>query len=180
MPLRAATPFVDWSTIRQVIGAVVDNEMMVAEHNVPEDAVIPRHDREKFKVDQTIPSYITIWVGRHNSPDWQTTFHRHTATMSMSPNPPPAALAGRKNVETMTFGFGNFFVFAMVSDPEGGVDLNHFIAVRHLARLSPPTGQPLLWGAFVLRGFEPANVARSLDRVIQRPRSLWMPLPRNP
>jgi hypothetical protein len=59
--------------------------------------------------------------------------------MSLLPKPPPAALAGRKNVETMAFGFGALFVYAMISDPDGGVDLNNVITVSHLPRLWPST-----------------------------------------
>jgi hypothetical protein len=163
---------------QKILAQWLTMKIMVAEHNVPEDAVIPRDARECFKADRTIPNYISIWIGRHDVPGWRTTFYRHTATMSLLPKPPPAALAGRKNVETMAFGFGALFVYAMISDPDGGVDLNNVITVSHLPRLWPSTGYNALWGAIVLRGNAPASIASTLDRVMARPRSLWMPGPK--
>jgi|ERR1022692_4715340 hypothetical protein len=91
--------------------------------------------------------------------------------------PPPAVLAGRKNIETIAFGIGALFVYVIVSDPDGQVNLNDLITVHHLPRLWPTLGTPILWGAIVLRGTAPGFIATTLDRLLARPRTLWMPGP---
>jgi hypothetical protein len=175
-PLIAGRPTVLNENQQRILAEWITMKCMVAEHNTPEDVVISRADKEAFKSDRTIPSHISIWIGRHNVSAWCTTFARHTASLSLTLNPPPSVRAGRKNVETIAFGIGALFIYVMVSDPEF-VDLNDLIAVSHLPRLLPTTAAPILWGAMVLRGTAPGFIATALDRVIDRPRTLWMPLP---
>jgi hypothetical protein len=151
-PLIAGRPTVLNQNQQRSLAQWITMKVMVAEHNTPEDVVIPRADKELFKADRSIPRYITIWIGRHNVSAWCTTFSKHTASLSLTPFPPPAVLAGRKNIETIAFGIGALFVYVMVSDPDGQVNLNDLITVHHLPRLWPTLGTPILWGAIVLRG----------------------------
>jgi len=162
---------------QRILAEWITMKTMVVEHETPKDAVIPRADREAFKNKRTIPNYITIWTAKHSVPAWCTMLFRQTASLSSIPKPPPKILAGGKNVETVAFGIGALFVYVMVSDP-GVIDLNELITIRLLARLWPSAGSQILWGPIVLRGRNPDWVAHTLDRVIDRPRSLWMPLPK--
>jgi hypothetical protein len=175
-PLIAGCPTVLNQKQQRILAEWIAMKIMVAEHNTPEEIVISRADKEAFKANRIIPDYVTIWIGRHNVSAWCTTFARHAASLSLIPKPPPAVLAGRKNVETIAFGIGALFVYVLVSDP-GVVDLNDLITVNHLPRVWPFTGSQILWGALVLRGNAPGLIATTLDRVIDRPRTLWMPLP---
>ena len=137
-------------------------KVMVAEHNIPEDAVIPRVDKETFRTDKIIPPCISVWIGKHNVSGWHTGFYKHAATLSLKPSPPLSAAGGRKNVETLAFGFGALFGFVMVSDP-GWVDLKDFIRVVNLPRLWPPVGGDLNWGALTLSGNAPGDIATPLS-----------------
>jgi hypothetical protein len=177
--LIAGRPTVLNQNQQRILVEWITMKLMVAEHNTPEDVVIPRADKEAFKANRRIPSYLTIWIGRHNVSSWYSAFFKHTASLSLIPSPPPAILAGRKNVETFAFGIGALFIYAMVSDP-GVVDLNDVITVNHLPRLWPTTGGSVLWGAIVLKGTAPGFIATTLDRVIARPRTIWLPPPKKP
>jgi hypothetical protein len=175
-PLLAGNPIALNQSQQRILAEWITMKIMVAEHNTPEDVVIPRTDKETFKANHTIPAYITIWIGKHNVSGWHTGFYKHTATLSLTPNPPPSALGGRKNVETIAFGFGALFVFVMVSDA-GGVDLNNFVRVMHLPQLWPEGQTPIEWGTFTLTGNAPGDIATTFERLTASPKVLWKPLP---
>jgi len=131
-------------------------KVMAAEHNTPEDVVIPRADKELFKADRSISAlYYYLDRSAQYFSLVHDVFQTHSIIKSNPLSPSSCACWTQKHRDNR--------LWHRFSDPDGQVNLNDLITVHHLPRLWPTLGTPILWGAIVLRGTAPGFIATTLE-----------------
>lgn len=119
---------------------------MVAEQSQKDEVVFTHDQREALRLDGSIPSGVTIWIGRSHSGKWLSSFQRCSAHLMISttPNPQRPTDAERKNVQTTAIGIGQLFLYVVVSNAKT-FDLNAIIRPDQvLLKLWPSNGEPIL------------------------------------
>src|SRR5258708_793109 len=164
-PLIKGEPIVLNKDQQRTLAEWIVMKMMVAEHNVPSEAVVPQADRDRFFADRTIPSYFLIWVISSNSEKWRSRYIRHNATFGLPGRPAPTV---RRNTQTIAWGVGRLFIFVAMTTAEG-LDLADFFGVHPVVlKLFPYVGEvlPLPF----LKSIDDASgdrLARTLEELIQ-------------
>jgi len=174
-PLIRGEPIVLDRAQQKVLAEWICLKMMVAEHNVPADVVVPQTDRSAFFADRTIPDYFRIWVISSASEKWRSRYTRHTATFS---HPGTFPTSRRKNTQSIAWGVGRLFIYVMMSTAEG-LDLTKFIHVHPVVlRLFPYAGETLPLP--FLRSIDDASgdrLADTLDMLIGSPKVIYKDFP---
>lgn len=175
-PLIVGEPIVLNRDQQRIVAEWITLKMMVSEHNIPPDVILPQIDRDNFFTDRTIPPYFHIWVISSNSEKWRSRYIRHNATFSL---PPVVPTSPKKNTQTIAWGVGRLFIYVMMSTA-GGVDLTKWIDVHPtVLKLYPYAGETLPLP--FLRSIDDQSgdkMAFTLDELIKSPRVLYKDLPR--
>lgn len=160
------------SEMQTTLAEWVTLKVLVAENNKPDEAVFPQEARNAFWKDKTIPSCMSIWVGRCIEVPWRSVFIRQAALFGLDINEPPNA--GRKNTQTTALGIGELFIFSMACVTEG-VDLNNFFAFdSRIVPLWPIADNTLVWPPMkILSGQDATSIAFAMEKLILSPRTLW-------
>ena len=150
--------------------------MMVAEHNVPTEVVVPQADRDRFFADRTIPSYFRIWVISSNSEKWGSRYIRHNATFGLPGTLTPTV---KRNTQTIAWGVGRLFILVAMTTAEG-LDLTDFFSVHPVVlQLFPYVGNvlPLPF----LKSIDDASgdrLAGILEELMQSPKVKYKDIPK--
>lgn len=174
-PLIRGEPIVLNRDQQKTLAEWICLKVIVAEHNVPADVVVPQADRSKFFADRTIPAYFRIWVISSASEKWRSRYIRHTATFSL-PGTFPTSTG--KNTQSIAWGVGRLFIFVMMSTAER-VDLTNFVQVHPVVlRLFPRAGETLPLP--FLKSIDDASgdrLADTLDILIRSPKVIYKEFP---
>jgi hypothetical protein len=172
MPLITGQEIVLDETQQKLLTEWVVMKCMVAEQNVPNDAVIPYEDRARFKAERAIPRYFEIWITSHISKKWQGAYLRHCATMSRSLSVRPEG----KNVSTIALGFGRLFIYVMACRIDGML-LSERIGVHPMVLKLFPRGGKALPIPFMrsLTDADCDHMANSMEMLVQNEKVLWHP-----
>lgn len=170
MPLITRQEIVLDAVQQKLLTEWVVMKCMVAEQNVPNDAIIPYDDRARFKADRTIPRYFEIWIASHVSTKWHGGYLRHSATMSRSLSVRPDA----KNVSTIALGFGHLFFYVMMCRIDGML-LSERIGVHpRIQQLFPTAGDTLPMPSMSkLTDADCDHMANSIEMLVQHEKVLW-------
>ncbi|MEA2821347.1 MAG: hypothetical protein QOJ86_3351 [Bradyrhizobium sp.] len=146
---------------------------MILEHRNPEDAVIPFVDRDRFRLQRTIPPYVYIWIARCISTKWNSHYITHPATLNLTEFPLPDAT--RRNVQTTALGIGQLFIYCILWNAEG-IELSGQIGVnRQIPRIWPPGTTNIRWPQATIDTAGADHMALSLHKLIQLPHIVWRP-----
>jgi hypothetical protein len=174
-PLIKGEPFALNRDQQRTLAEWISLKVMVAEHNVPTEVVVPQADRDRFFADRTIPSYFRIWVISSNSEKWRSRYIRHNATLGLPGTPTPTL---KRNTQTIAWGVGRLFIlFAMTT--AAGLDLTDFFSVHPVVlKLFPYVGDvlPLPF----LKSIDDASgdrLAGILEELIQSPKVIYKDIP---
>jgi hypothetical protein len=145
---------------------------LVAEHST-DSYVTPQAGRTAFMAARTIPASFRIRIGLHGCPAWfGSGFYRQSVMIGFRPMPKP--LHGpTKNVQALTFSMGRLLVHVMSSElPKFDMD-NVLKVTLRMARLWPPTGEPIAWPPPVIGMNGPGMLATGLDRLTKSGKIKW-------
>jgi hypothetical protein len=122
--------------------------------------------------DGIVPTDFRIWIGRAEGPHWHARLTRHSATIAIPPVIQPSI--SPKNIQTITFGIGPLFVFA-VSTIAPGLDLDELIEIKKaLVRLWPSDIPSIDWP--LPDGISDPSAQRVsawMDQLIAQPNVKW-------
>lgn len=177
-PMITGVPIVLDRDQQRIVAEWITLKMMVAEHNIPGEVIVPQADRDKFFADRTIPSYFRIWVIASASEKWRSRYIRHNTTFMLPTvgSPPPTV---KRNTQTIAWGIGRVFIYVMMSTAEG-LDLQELVCIHPLVlKLFPYSGStlpaPFVW---TLNDAACDKMAATLDTLIQSPRVIYKDRPK--
>lgn len=147
-------------------------KIIAADHDTPENFVIPLEDCKEFLMSRKIPNYLKIYLGISNNNELSLSFLRQTATVSTG----PTLSSGRsKNIQTTAFSVDRAFFYATACRAENLDPTIKAFAQDYLFPLQP-LGQASLWPP---PKRIPANVAsgiaNSLGNRLAGPHTHWVP-----
>jgi hypothetical protein len=140
-------------------------KVMVVDQSRPDDAVIGSEERKAFMEQGTVPERLYIELARCGVSPWNVAMARQTANlfpMEMQPSD-LAAAAGRKNIQTTTFGIGQLVIHCIARAADA-VNLAEMVVFsKPLIKLWPLTGSAIIWPPKPLAAWEVNNVALRMD-----------------
>ncbi|MDB5395377.1 MAG: hypothetical protein JWM91_2883 [Rhodospirillales bacterium] len=143
-------------------------KVMAGEQGQTDEAVIPQHDRSAFRLEGTIPPYVTIWITRCLSTKWRNAYAKPSALLSSAAEPAPEG--GCKNAQTVAFGIGELFAYTVICRAEN-INLNNFIMFEDpIVRLWPLPGNDLAWPTnATIEDKEADAIATALETLVRHP-----------
>jgi hypothetical protein len=93
---------------------------MTSEFTHPPTMAVPRHQRERFRLEKEPPQAWYIWAGRYRGSEWETRFRHHAGKSRPLPLPkplPPPTVKGNEINDTHSTAFvvGKMLLFVLGS-----------------------------------------------------------------
>jgi hypothetical protein len=156
--------FLDESAQR-LLACWVALKVIVVDQSPPGAAVISPEERKAFMEQGAMPERLHIELASCGEAPWDTAMAKRTGNLFPMEKRPSdlIAAAGRKNIQTTTFGIGKLVVHSIARAADA-VNLAEMVAFsKPLIKLWPLTGNAIIWPPKPLAAWEVNNVALRMD-----------------
>ena len=155
-----------------VLARWIAMKSIVLEHSQVNEHITPYEDRSRLRIDDEIPGYMSIYIGRYSDSDGSS-LRKHSATFSANEAGPSPPLEGRtRNVQTVAMMIGDLFVFVLTARVDN-VDLAKLFDSSPVTRLWPLGSHIIRWPLPRIPQPTIANIAHWLEDLIQHPKATY-------
>jgi hypothetical protein len=178
LPLMADQQSVLNITRLTAIARWIALKTMVAEYETPILVSSLQAERTFLMQNEHPPEGWRIFLGRHASPDWQTTYSRNAATLwHRTPPPRYAEVAQPRNTQAVTMGIGQLLLHVVATNVDGlKLPPGRFASLWMKQIWPDPKG--FLWRTLpLLNRRQIGMIANELHAAISDPRFPWVPGP---
>ena len=172
IPLLRGLPLLLDREKRSKLAVWLALKVMVGESHDPRDAVTMQEDRTAFMLSRTIPPYMKIWIGSHDSEDWYMSYWHQTARINLTPDPP--AGGNFKNIQSTALGIGHILSLTIAATvPHCEIDLT---TDQPILPLWPLQREDIEWPLQELSSESADRLATTLGWWLAESNPSWVPL----